>query len=128
VLPPGHRLAEAPQVTLAALAAEPLISFPAEARTRRMLDGAAAAAGLSLRHAATVTQFATMLALVRAGLGVAIVPAGAVAGAEGLTVRDLAPPGLRRTIGIVTLAERELAPAAAGLRMLLQRLMRPAQE
>jgi DNA-binding transcriptional LysR family regulator len=128
VLPPGHPLAAAPVVTLAALAAEPLVSFPAEARTRRMLDAAAAAAGLSLRHAATVTQFATMLALVRAGLGVAIVPAGAVAGAEGLAVRDLAPPGLTRAVGIVTLAERELAPAAAGLRVLLRELMRPTQE
>ncbi|MCO6414998.1 LysR family transcriptional regulator [Siccirubricoccus sp. KC 17139] len=128
VLPPGHSLAARPAVTLAELAAEPLISFPAEARTRRLLDGAAAAAGVALRHAATVTQFATMLALVRAGVGVAIVPTAAVPAESGLVLRDLAPPGLRRTIGIVTLAERELAPAAAGLRERLRGLMRQTQE
>ncbi|WP_149537259.1 LysR family transcriptional regulator [Siccirubricoccus phaeus] len=128
VLPPGHPLAEAPRVSLAALAAEPLISFPAEARTRRLLDGAAAAAGVALRHAATVTQFATMLALVRAGIGIAIVPAGAVPAESGLVLRDLAPPGLKRAIGIVTLTGRELAPPAAGLRELLRGLMRQMQE
>lgn len=127
VLPRGHPLAALPSIPLAALAEEPLISFPAEARTRRLLDGAAAAAGVALRHAATVTQFATMLALVRAGVGVAIVPAGAVAGEAGVEMRELAPPGLRRAIGIVTLAERELAPAAAGLRGLLRGLMQKEQ-
>ncbi|MBL6456864.1 LysR family transcriptional regulator [Belnapia sp. T6] len=128
VLPPGHALAARAELTLAELAAEPLISFPAEARTRRILDGAAAAEGLALRHAATVGQFGTMLALVRAGLGLAIVPAGAVVGASGLAVRSLAPPGLRREIGLVTLPERALSPAAAGLRGLLRGLMHNSQE
>ena len=128
VLPPGHPLAVRTTVALAALAAEPLISFPAEARTRRILDGAAAAEGLALRHAVTVTQFGSMLALVRAGLGLAILPAGAAAGATGLAVLPLAPPGLRREIGIVTLPERVMTPAAAGLRRLLLGLMQESEE
>ena len=118
LVPPGHGwTARADAVRLAELAGERLVSFPPEARTRRALDAAAAEAGLVVRHALTVTQFATMLRLVRAGAGLAVVPAAAVngPGSEGLTWLPLAPPGLSRRIGLVTQRGRELSPAAAGL-------------
>ena len=101
---------------------EALVSFPPEARTRRIVDGAAAAAGLILRHAVTVTQFATMMGFVRAGVGLALVPAGAITGfsAEGVEVRPLVRPVLVRDLGIVTLEERILAPAAAGFLAMLR--------
>ena len=118
VVPPGHALAQREgSVALRELAAERLISFPPESRTRRIIDAAAAKAGLSLRHAVTVTQFATMLRLVRAGAGVAIVPGSAVAGpgGEGLFVMPLARPGLTRRIGLVMYQGRDMPPVAAGL-------------
>ena len=63
---------ESPQarssVTLAELAGLPLVSLPYESRTRRIVDGAASTAGYTLHHVATVTQFATMMSFVRAGL------------------------------------------------------------
>ncbi|NOG70649.1 LysR substrate-binding domain-containing protein [Roseicella sp. DB1501] len=118
VAPPGHALAHpgAP-VTLAALAEERLIAFPPESHTRRIIEAAAAGAGLTLRPRLTVMQFATMLRLVRAGAGLAIVPATAVAGSAGesLAVLPLAPPGLSRRVGLVTQAGRVLSPPAAGL-------------
>jgi DNA-binding transcriptional LysR family regulator len=116
VLPVGHRLAAQDQVAFAELAGEPLVALPAESRTRRILDGAASAAGLALRHAVTVTQFATLLGLVRAGVGVALVPAGAVAGPSGagLAVRPVTRPEPSRELGVVTLRERDLSPVAAG--------------
>jgi DNA-binding transcriptional LysR family regulator len=122
VLPRGHRLAAQAEIALADLEGEALVSFPPEARTRRIVDGAAAAAGLTLRPAVTVTQFATMMGFVRAGVGMALVPAGAIAGfsAEGVEVRPLVRPVLVRDLGIVTLEERILAPAAAGFLAMLR--------
>lgn len=115
--PPAHALAAAPSVALGALAGERLVSFPPESNTRRLIDGAAAEAGLALRHALTVAQFATMLRLVRAGAGLAIVPEGAVrgAGGEGLAVLALDAPALVRRIGLVALRGRDLPPPAQGL-------------
>jgi len=122
VAPPAHALATREMVALAELAAVPLVSFPPESRTRRTIDAAAAAANLSLRHTVIVTQFATMLRLVRAGVGLAIVPAGALVGfgGEGLVALPLAPPGLSRRIGLVTLPGRSLPPPAASLLALLR--------
>src|SRR5262249_5704560 len=77
IVPRAHRLiktAKRSSVTLAELAGFPQVSLPYESRTRRIVDGAAAAAGYTLQHAATVTQFATMMSLVRAGVGIAIIP------------------------------------------------------
>lgn len=118
VAPPGHRLAGRDgAVALRDVAGERLVSFPAESRTRRIIDAAAAKGGLALRHAVTVSQFATMLRLVRAGAGVAIVPGSAVAGpgGEGLSAMPLARPGLTRRIGLVEAKGRAPGPVAAGL-------------
>lgn len=118
IAPPGHALARREgSVALRELASERLISFPPDSRTRRIIDAAATKAGLSLRHAMTVTQFATMLRLVRAGAGLAIVPGSAVTGpgGEGLAALPLARPGLTRRVGLVALKSRELSPVAKGL-------------
>lgn len=118
VAPPGHRLAQREgAVALSEVVGERLVSFPPESRTRRIIDAAAAKGGLTLRHAVTVSQFATMLRLVRAGAGLAIVPGSAVAGpgGEGLFAVPLARPGLTRRIGLVTPTGRAPGPVAAGL-------------
>lgn len=91
--------------------------FSSGIRTRiRIIDAAAAKGGLTLRHAVTVSQFATMLRLVRAGAGLAT-PGSAVAGpgGEGLAPLPLARPGLMRRIGLVTPKGRAPGPVAAGL-------------
>lgn len=118
VASPAHHLAQREgAVSLRDVAGDRLVSFPPESRTRRIIDAAASKAGLTLRHAVTVSQFATMLRLVRAGAGLAIVPGSAVAGpgGEGLFVVPLARPGLTRRIGLVTPKGRAPAPVAAGL-------------
>src|SRR5215475_4929919 len=90
ILPRNHPLIKTSKrasVTLGELVGFPLVSLPFESRTRRIIDGAASTAGYALQHAATVTQFATMMSFVRAGVGIAIIPSGAVAGLLG---KDLA--------------------------------------
>jgi DNA-binding transcriptional LysR family regulator len=128
ILPRSHPLAKIAKssVTLNELADFPLVSLPYESRTRRIIDGAAAAAGHTLHHVATVTQFATMMSFVRAGIGIAIVPAGAVAGLVGkdLAVLTLAKPRLSRNVGLIWPRERELSPAARGFANIFERMWR----
>jgi DNA-binding transcriptional LysR family regulator len=129
VLPRKHPLmktAGRSSLALADLAGFPLVSLPYESRTRRIIDGAASAAGLTLKHAATVTQFATMMSFVRAGVGIAIVPSGAIAGMLGkdLAVRALARPRLTRDVGLIWLRDRELTPAARGLAAVIEEIWR----
>ena len=106
----------------------PLVSLPYESRTRRIVDGAAAADGKILHHAATVTQFATMMSFVRAGVGIAVVPSGAISGLLGkdLTALSLIKPRLSRDVGLMWLREREPTPAARGFADILEEAWRRA--
>lgn len=121
VLPRRHRLAGSNGVAMKDLGAEPLVSLPNDSRTRRTIDAAAARQGITLQHVITVTQFATMMSLVRAGLGIAMVPAGAIIGfnTRGLSTLPIVGPMLSRDLGIITLKEREPTPAATGLSALI---------
>jgi DNA-binding transcriptional LysR family regulator len=102
------------------------VSLPHESRTRRTIDGAASSAGLTLRHVATVTQFTTMMSFVRAGVGIAVVPSGAIAGLLGkdLAVLKLIRPRLSRDVGLIWLRERELTPAARGFAVIFEEIWR----
>jgi DNA-binding transcriptional LysR family regulator len=76
-----------------------------------------------LNHVVTVSQFATMLGFVRAGVGLAIAPRSGVEsflGKELVAVPVRGRP-LARDLGIIRLREREPSPAAAGLMSLIQR-------
>jgi len=127
VLPRDHPLAGQARVRLAALRGERLVSLPPESRTRRLLDGAAAAAGFSFGHGIAVNQFATLYALVRAGAGISVVPGGAGPLREDpeLVFRPLAAPRLTRQVGVLRLAERPPSPAAEGLLAAIRQAMRP---
>ena len=123
VVPARHKLAAKRQVSLSDLAEQPIVALPTESRTRRTIDAAAATAGLTLRQMVTVTQIATLLGLVGAGVGVGLVPKGAVLGpmGRGLRVIPLGPPLLTRRLGLIALREREPTPAASGFLALLRK-------
>ena len=126
VMPARHRLAARRGLSLAELRDEPMVGLPTEARTRRTLDAAAATAGVPLRQAVVVSQFATLMALVGAGVGIAIVPKGTTLGplARGLRSVPLVEPKLSRRLGLIALREREPTPAASGFVALLRRRWR----
>jgi DNA-binding transcriptional LysR family regulator len=132
ILPRTHPLAKTSKrrssVTLADLVGFPLVSLPYESRTRRIIDGAASTAGHTLQHVATVTQFATMMSFVRAGVGIAIVPSGAIVGLLGkdLAVLTLSKPRLSRDVGLIWLRGRELTPAARGFATIVEEMWRSA--
>ena len=75
-----------------------------------------------MNHVVTVTQFATMLGFVRAGVGLAIAPKSGVESFLGRELKAVPVRGrpLARKQGIIRLSVREPSPAAAGLMSLVQ--------
>lgn len=122
VMPPSHPLADKTEIALEDLIDFPMVSLPRESQTRRLIDGIASAAGMTLQHAVTVGQFATVMRCVHARVGIAIVPGGAIASARsaGLVSRPLSNPSVGRTLGAVLLKERGLTPSAQGFLSQLQ--------
>jgi DNA-binding transcriptional LysR family regulator len=122
VMPRAHPLAGNEGITLDEVAGYAMVSLPRESQTRRLIDGLASAAGLTLQHAVTVHQFATVMQCVQAQVGLAIVPGGAVPSAlsAGLVSRPLAKPTVSRTMGAIFLKDRGLTPSAKGFLTQLQ--------
>jgi DNA-binding transcriptional LysR family regulator len=96
--------------------------LPNDSRTRRTIEAAASKQGITLQHAVTVARLATVTSFVRAGLGVAIVPAGAIAGfnIDGLKTLPIIRPTLSHNLGLITLKEREPTPVAIGISTLIR--------
>jgi DNA-binding transcriptional LysR family regulator len=122
VLPKTHDLARKKTLTLFDLKGAPLVSMPSDSRTRRVIDGAASSVGLTLNHVVTVSQFATMLGFVRAGIGLAIAPKSGVASFLGKELSAVPIRGrpLPRDLGFITLKERAPSVAATGLMALIK--------
>jgi DNA-binding transcriptional LysR family regulator len=116
VLPTKHPLAGVKRIEIADLKEVALVSYPPDARTRRLVDGMAAAAGFAPRHAVTVNRVSTLMSLVRRGVGIAIVPSSERPSRadHAITSRPLSRAKISR-LGIVRLRERELSLAAADL-------------
>ena len=129
VLREDHPLARRRQIELRALADIALVSLPAAGTVRRLVDGAATTAGLRLRHVVTVNRPLTLLNLVAAGVGVAVMPARPWPRgfAPSVVSRPLVRPQLSTELGIVRLRERELSPAAASLLALARERLGPSR-
>jgi len=117
VLPAGHALAAQREIRLRVLEDVPLVSLPAESRTRQLLDAAAAAAGITLSHAATANRLPTLYGLVGNGVGLAVLAQSECPRSKdaALVSRPVSDPRITAEIGIIRLRERDLSPAAASL-------------
>ena len=110
----GSRLERRKTVALQDLAGLPLILTDTESSVRAMVDDAFEAMGSFVQPTWEVTYMSTALALVRAGLGVTILPGLALEmdGGRHLRARPLREPDLARQIGIIQETARSLSPAA----------------
>lgn len=106
VLPPAHRLADAPAIRLADLQAEPLIL--ALTGFEHLLADAFRGEGRDLLAAFRVRDAAAALALVADDVGVSVLPDVL---AEGATTRPLQPP-LRLRLGLAARRRAEATPLA----------------
>jgi DNA-binding transcriptional LysR family regulator len=117
VLPWNHPLArqkDAP-LKLSELKGVDYISLGHNSHTQRLVDGATAKAGFSLRSVLVAPGFQDVLQFVRAGVGVGIIPGEALPKRRDFVARPLAAPALSMTIGVITLRGRHLTPVAARL-------------
>jgi len=78
VCPAGHALDTQKSVGLHDIAAFPIVALTADTSVRRMVDAAFEAKGLALNPACEATYMATAVSMVRAGLGVTLLPSSAV--------------------------------------------------
>jgi len=126
VLPRDSALARRRKIELRAMADASLVSFPVESRTRRIVDGAAAAAGLSFQYSMTTNRLPTLHGLVRNRVGLAVVPASERPSPDDpdLISRPLVGQRLACQIGVMRLRERELNPAAAEFLNVVRRWLR----
>ncbi|SNT58673.1 DNA-binding transcriptional regulator, LysR family [Asanoa hainanensis] len=112
--PADHRLAFSGResVDLADLADEAFIEFPPGWGVRSAVDRAYVAAGLTRRTTVQMNDLATILDLVRLGLGLAFMPRSIIEQADDLRFLELGgqPPSYR--IVIATVAGRPLGPVA----------------
>lgn len=114
---PGHPLTEGPDPNLREVARHPLILTAPGSSVRKLVERALDREGAEISVAGEANYMSTAVGMVRAGLGVAILPESAVeaVSCSGLVVRPIRSAGLVRKIGIIRKAGRSLSPAAANL-------------
>lgn len=115
-LRPDHALAAKKQLRWADLSGQPLITLQGQFTERLVTDAGEAARGLQQDAFMQVTFMTSALALVRAGLGVALcMPyASLLVEQNGLLMRPLMAPQVRRSFWVFTRKGRSLSPAAEG--------------
>ena len=115
VCPEGHPLATQAEVKPRDVAAYPFIHMARTSSVRQYLD--AAVHPLQMQTLMEVDQLATAMGMVRAGLGISLMPALTLFhfAQPGLVTRPLAWPGLVRRIYLVRRRDRSLSLAAQSL-------------
>ncbi|GAA4938262.1 LysR family transcriptional regulator [Actinoplanes utahensis] len=118
VLPAGHRFAGRDHLTLAELAGERWVHGCLS--VGEMLEHYAALAGFPVRTACRGTDYQFAQSLVRAGVGISMIPEVALtADASGLTAARLLPPGPCRYVGVATSRRRRTDPLVGTLLRML---------
>jgi molybdate transport repressor ModE-like protein len=116
VLPAAHPLAGEPAVDLTALASEPFVGPPDDTSCHDVTVNGCAAAGFTPAFAHRSLDYYAMMALVGAGLGVALVPRlGQAVVPAGVVVRPLAGPVPARHVFAATRAGAARRPTVAAV-------------
>lgn len=115
VLPKGHGLAEAPQISWQQLAYEQFVAMEPGSAIRSWCDHYSIEAGANLTYVAEASQLATVGQMVASGLGVSVVPALCQQQmlSLGLVCKPLADTGLHKKVGIIKRKQVVLSTAAA---------------
>jgi DNA-binding transcriptional LysR family regulator len=118
-----HRFASGPAPTMKDLAREPFITFsPVEGRYfYELIERMFRKAGVSAKYVQYISQVHSILALVSAGIGIALVPETAKKlHFEGAVLRELASPAVYAQLFMVSLTEND-NPALPAFRDLVLR-------
>ena len=112
--PAGHPLSKTKRPTLENLTLYPHVLMSPGTSVREALNRALEDSGLDIDVACEVAYLSTAIGMVRAGLGVAILPLSTLDAArcDGLEHRLVADGHLRRRLGLITLRRRTPSAAA----------------
>jgi LysR family transcriptional regulator, carnitine catabolism transcriptional activator len=126
IVPKGHKLASKKRVTLADLAKEPLVTVPPESAAWATLKGAFGRAGLEFDPRFQTQSALSVVAMVRAGMGIGFLTR---LGQAQIMTNDVTPLVLAdfeigRDVGIVTVQGRSLSHAAATFCKVLREVTR----
>ncbi|WP_020390903.1 LysR family transcriptional regulator [Kribbella catacumbae] len=125
LVPSSHRLAEAAEIRLAELAGERFVDMLRGFGNRTAVDRAFDLEGLPRRVQVEVPDLTSVPDYVRAGLGVAVVPALDQDAMPGVVRRPLAGSDLSWTLSAITLNGRRPSRAVAALLDLMADSLRP---
>jgi LysR family transcriptional regulator, transcription activator of glutamate synthase operon len=125
-LPPGHRLAAFKSVALADLAHESWVLSPENYELRLSTLEACNRAGFTPKVVLDGSEMDTLLRLVAAGVGIALVPSLAVKGNNELRTLQISDMEVRRSLGLVWRGDRLASPAARALREFLMGQLKAA--
>lgn len=117
----SHPLAERDSIALAELHTESWIMSPENYELRETTLHACTLAGFTPHIVLDGGEMDTMLRLVAAGLGIALVPRLAIQVGDGLQMVHVRDQQLRRSLGLVWRKDRPAAPAARALREFLMK-------
>jgi DNA-binding transcriptional LysR family regulator len=121
VMPVGHRLAGADEITWAELAGEPFVAFERISSIRSYVDGVLVRRGIRTGLVTEARNVVAVAGLVASGLGISAVPGLVLPMMAFVDVvaRPLVDPVVERDICLVHDPRRPLSPAARGLMRLL---------
>jgi DNA-binding transcriptional LysR family regulator len=121
LVPPMHRYSRRVRLELGEVAQEPLLAMKSGTTIRRMVEDLGRRAGFTPNIVFEGDEVSTLVGLVGAGFGIAIVPEG-IAYVRGATVPIRLRDGPRRTIGVSAVRDRFITPSvAAFLNMTVKR-------
>lgn len=121
--PKSHALAAQKTVSWTALENEPLVRVSMRTGNRQLIDDALGPRREDMIWRYEVQHVVSAIGLVRAGLGLAIVPQLAIGPTDspGVAAVPLRNPGISRTLGVVSRRGVPLSPAADALLALLRK-------
>jgi DNA-binding transcriptional LysR family regulator len=111
-VPVGHPLATRPSIKLSALNGQPIILTGRDSSVRERVEQLFAEEGLMLTPGLEANYMSTVMALVRQGLGMALLPESADEGRGDLVQVRVEHAGVNREIGLITRTGLGLSPAA----------------
>lgn len=120
--PAGHPLANKASVAWRALAGHPFISLTRDNSVGHLIRNSLADAGVEVQSAYEVAYLSTVVGMVDAGLGIAVLPsyASPITQFYNIQIRKLVKPVIRREMSFITRRGRTLSPAAESLKDFLK--------
>ena len=127
--PAGHPLAGKASVTWRALAGHPFISLTRDNSVGQLIRKCLADAGVEVHSAYEVSYLSTVVGMVDAGLGVAVLPsyAGPITRLYDIQIRKLVKPAIQREMSFITRQGKALSPAAESLKSFLKNYVKTRQ-